>query len=68
MSDLIIRAAVRVLFIITSCEKALANSKTHLPRGLRLADSLPKEGGQICVEAAEHLYHVTALEHHPARS
>jgi hypothetical protein len=50
MSNLLIKAAIRTLFTFTSREKALEKSETVLRQYLRLADGLPNELGQLCVE------------------
>jgi hypothetical protein len=50
MSNLLIKAAIRTLFTFTSREKALEQSEIRLRQYLELAEGLPNEVGQRCVE------------------
>jgi hypothetical protein len=50
MSNLLIKTAIRTLFTFTSREKALEQSETLLRKYLGLANGLPNEAGQLCVE------------------
>lgn len=50
MSNLLIKAAIRTLFTLTSHKKALEKSGNLLRQYLELADGLPNEVGQLCVE------------------
>lgn len=50
MSNLLIKAAIRILFTFTSREKALEKSESYLQQYSELAERTSKEAGQLCVE------------------
>jgi hypothetical protein len=50
MSNLLLSAAVRTSFLLTSCKKASQKAEAFLQEYLRLSRGLSKEDGQQCVE------------------